>query len=561
MPNLLDASGLETATQAELVESFTEAMQSIYGSDVDLSSSSPDGQMMTIFIQAVLDLQDLLVQVYNMFDPDNAIGVVLDQRIAINGIQRQAGTYTTTDVSLTVSQALNLYGLDQDAQPVYTVADAAGNEWELVATQNIGSSGTDAYEFRAANPGAIQSAINTITVPVTIVLGVTSINNPTTYTTLGINEETDAVVKVRRQRSVALPSQGYLEGLLAALENVNGVTSAFVYENTASTADGDGVPGHSIWVIVAGSGDTAEIAQAIYTKRNAGCGMFGDESYTITQVDGSPFIVYWDTVVAQNVFIAFTATSIDGDNDPDIAAIRAGLVESFDPAVYEEIDITSLGTAVQAIDSNTLVTSAGFSKALVQIFTLSGVAASGTFKLRYNGNDTSAINWNDNAAAIQIKVRLVAGLSAATVTGSIASQTLTVTLTSLDSAEGLLTVNTNSLATGGAVAITFSANEGYANTLTPTAKNMQFAVAEENIIILPMILSPSTSTVATMTEVQFTGLGGYGTYTYSFTTNNSGGTISATTGLYESGAAGTVTDTVKVTDAFGNTATATIAVT
>jgi hypothetical protein len=54
-----------------------------------------------------------------MFDPDNAVGVVLDQRVAINGIQRQAGTYTVTPITVVTSQSVNLYGLDQDVQPVY----------------------------------------------------------------------------------------------------------------------------------------------------------------------------------------------------------------------------------------------------------------------------------------------------------------------------------------------------------------------------------------------------------------------------------------------------------
>ena len=133
-----------------------------------------------------------------------------------------------TNVTVTVSQALNLYGLDQTAQPVYTVADNAGNQWQLQTTQHLSTPGTYVFSFQAANPGAVLTTINTITVPVTIVLGVTSINNPTTYTTLGINEETDAALKIRRQKSVSLASQGYLAGLLAALENINGVTSAFV---------------------------------------------------------------------------------------------------------------------------------------------------------------------------------------------------------------------------------------------------------------------------------------------------------------------------------------------
>lgn len=561
MPNVIDADGLEVATRQELIDDFTASFESIYGADIDLSSSSPDGQMMNIFIQAVLDLEDLLVEIYNMFDPDNAVGTILDQRVAINGIQRQAGTYTVQPVTITVTQALTLYGLDQDTQDIFTVSDNAGNEWELQETVSIAVPGSASYSFRAADAGAVTSSVNTITVPVTIVLGVSAINNPTTYTTLGINEETDAVLKVRRSRSVALSSQGYLAGLLAALENINGVTTAFVYENNTNTTDSDDVPGHTIWVIVGGTGDDADIADAIYRKRNAGCGMFGDESYDITQADDTIFTVYWDVVVSENLFIEFTATSLDGTNPPDIAGIRSGLVTSFVPTVNEEVNINGLATLVQEIDSNTLVTVAGFSDGLVQILNLSGVAASGTFKVNYNGAQSAAINWNDAIGVIQTKVRAVTGLSTVTLTGSIASRVITITLTSIVSAQGLIYVSNNSLATVAPAAITFTYDEDFSNTLTPTVKKNQFIVSEENIIILPMILSPTTVSVAATEDQTFTGLGGYGDYVYSINVNNSGGTIDASTGEYTAGVTGSVIDTILAADFFGNTATALVTVT
>lgn len=514
---------------------------------------------MNIFIQSILDLEDLLVQVYNMFDPDNAIGVVLDQRVAINGIQRQAGTFTVTNITVVLSQSVNLYGIDQDIQPVYTISDNAGTLWVLQVTALGLATGTHVLSFQAAAPGAQLTTPNTINVQVTIVLGVTSVNNPTTYTTLGINEESDAVLKVRRQQSVSLASQGYLAGLLAALENITGVTSAFVFENTSDTTNGDGVPGHSIWVIVAGTGAAASIAQAIYTKRNAGCGMFGDQAYTITQVDGTPFVVNWDIVVSQALFITFIATSIDGIVLPNIAAIRAGLVTAFVPGVYQEINITALGTLVQTFDSNCLVTGAGFSAGTTQAATLSGVAASGSFVVNYNGNSSAAINWNDSIGAIQTKVQAVTGLSAALVTGSIASQALTFNLSGIGGVQALITVSANSLLTSGAAAITFAFNEGYSNTLFPLSKKSQFSVSAANIIILPMQLLPLSSSVSVLETVQFTGLGGYGTLVYSISVNASGGSINSSSGLYTAGAAPGA-DTVKATDKFGNFATASVTV-
>jgi uncharacterized phage protein gp47/JayE len=388
MPNSIGPTGLQVATRAEILADFQTAFESIYGSDINLDQDTPDGQMIGIFTQAILDMEDLLVQIYNMFDPDNAVGVILDQRVAINGIQRQAGTYTITPITIVTSQACNLYGLDQSVQPVYTVQDNAGNKWLLQTTQTIGGAGTTVANFRAEFPGANLTIPNTIDIPVTIVLGVVSVNNPTLYTTLGLNEESDAALKIRRQKSVSLASQGYLAGLLAALENINGVSSAFVYENNTDSTDVDGVPGHSIWVIVSGTATDAEIANAIYTKRNAGCGMKGSTTYIITQVDGSPFVVQWDVVLVENLFIVFEASSINGAEVPDIAAIREGLPVSFVPAVNEEVNINALATQVQILDPNTLVTNAGFSNGKEQTLNFSGVPARfGSYQLERQPRD------------------------------------------------------------------------------------------------------------------------------------------------------------------------------
>ena len=128
MPNSLTATGLTTSTREELVAFYTAQFQAIYGPDINLESDTPDGQLLNIFVQSVLDLQDLLTQIYNQFDPDNAIGVVLDQRVAINGIQRQGGTHIVTNVTTVVSQALNLPGLDQTAETPFTVSDNVGTE-------------------------------------------------------------------------------------------------------------------------------------------------------------------------------------------------------------------------------------------------------------------------------------------------------------------------------------------------------------------------------------------------------------------------------------------------
>ncbi len=603
MPNALTAQGLTTASQQELLTNKTQSLQKIYG-DIDLNSNTPDGQAVNIEIQSILDLQNLLVSIYNSFDPDNAYGVQLEQRCAINGVQKQAGTYSVTPETIVIVKPNTyLYGLDQADQPVYTISDNTGNQWLLQTTQSNLSPGTIVCDFRAATPGANITIPNSINIPVTIVLGVLSVNNPTAQSIVGLNEESDANLKIRRAISVAISSQGYEKGLRAALLNIPGISSAFVYENKTNTTDINGVPEHTIWVIVDGFpivlvlsqwvstltysyGDIVSsaginyiswqdnnlnhavsdpaywgiynpVAQTIYIKRNAGCGMIGETSYTVTQDDGTQFIVNYDTVVEENLFIAFTATSINGINPPNIAGIIERLVDDYVPQVNQRVNINEMACIVQEADPNCLVTNAGFSAGHIQVVTLSGVAASGVFKFSYNGNNTSNINWNDNAATIQTELRLLLGLEACVVTGSIASQTLTITL-NVESVLSLIYVLDNTLETSGPVAITFSFNEDYQNFLLPSSKKNKFVVSADKIIILPMILSPITIIVAKLATQQFTSLGGYGIKTYSMQANPSGGSIDSS-GLYTAGNIA-ATDIAKVIDSFGNTATATITV-
>jgi hypothetical protein len=391
VPNSLGPNGLTIATQQELVTNFTAFMMSIFGFNIDLTSSSPDGQRMMLgTVQPSLDIEALLMQIYSSFDVTQAIGVQLDQRVALNGLQRQGGTFTITPVSITASQALTLYGLDQTAQPIYTVADAAGNQWQLITTQVISGPGTNSYSFQAANPGAVLTTPNTITVPVSIVLGVTSINNPSTYSTLGVNEESDAALKIRQIQSTQLPSQGFIPGLKAALLNIPGMTYVNIDNNYTGSTDAYGTPAHYIWVIVAGSAAASAIANAIYVNLGEGVGMRGAQSYNITQPDGTSFTVFWDNVASENLYIKFTATSINGTTPPNIAGILAQLPVLYVPGVGQEVNTNQLITYVNQIDPNCLVTNAGFS-----------ISSGGTYMTKFS---PTAINYQFSVLSANIQI-------------------------------------------------------------------------------------------------------------------------------------------------------------
>jgi len=75
-----------------------------------------------------------------------------------------------------------------------------------------------------------------------------------------------------------------------------------------------------------------------------------------------------------------------------------------------------------------------------------------------------------------------------------------------------------------------------------------------------LLISPTTATLNSGAAQTFSASGGTVPYTYGIATNNSGGTIDASSGAYIAGPKGGVADIIRVTDSAGDTSIATAAV-
>lgn len=362
--NQIGPTGITIDTPAETRDKFLNGtadypgMYQIYGPDINVAPNAPDGQMIDIGVQLSQDVLEFVQQVFTSFDPDQAVGRALDQRCAINGVVRNAGTKTVTNVSVTVTQALTLNGLDTEPLNPFTVSDSAGTRYQLLATHAFGAAGTTSLAFQAAELGAVTPALNSITTIVTITLGVASVNNPSAATSIGTNEESDYALRIRRAKSVALPSRGFFDGLYGALLDIEGVTSVNLLENVTDTTDANGIPSHSIWAIVAG-GTNADIANTIYVKRNAGCGMKGSVSVNITQVNGSIFAVQFDRPTDEPLWISFDLVAVTGTVDDDY--VRAQLLSQLSYAIGQSADTTTIIALVKTIAPNASTSNEGVS--------------------------------------------------------------------------------------------------------------------------------------------------------------------------------------------------------
>ena len=359
MTNYIDSAGLHLETLNEIVADLETAFKNIYGQDINVDPNSPDGQMINIFAQAKIDMLDTIASVYNSFSPDVASGTVLDQRCAINGIIRNGATYTLTNITITADKIVTINGLDTAPDNPFTVQDGAETKFNLQQTATL-AIGANVVQFRAEEIGLIATTIGSIVDVVTVTLGVVAVNNPDSALNTGVNEETDAELRIRRQASIAMQSVGFIPGTQSALKNIGGVIDAVVYENTTDGVDVNLVPPHSMWAIV-DQGETSAIANVIYVKRNAGCGMKGDESFDILQVNGSMFTVFFDRPTYENLYIEITVQSIDALHVIDGDFIKNSIYDNFSYTIFQPADFTAITTWVKEFDQLAVVISGGVS--------------------------------------------------------------------------------------------------------------------------------------------------------------------------------------------------------
>jgi len=311
------ASGISAPTYSDVLSSLQASYQSIYGSDVYLGPDSQDGQFLAILAQAISDVNAAAIAVYNAFSPATAQGAGLSSVVKINGIVRQAATNSQATVTL-VGQAGTtiLNGV---------VADTGKNKWNLPPAVTIPVGGSINVLATAQVAGAIAAAPGTITTISTPTLGWQSVTNAAAAA-IGVAVETDAQLRVRQSISTALPSLSVLEGITGAVANLPGVLQVKSYENDTSSVDANGVPDHSISLVVEG-GDPVAIATTIAKKKTPGTGTYGNTTETILDANGVPSIISFFTPIQVPIVVSLSIKALPGYLSSTGTALVNAIVE------------------------------------------------------------------------------------------------------------------------------------------------------------------------------------------------------------------------------------------
>ena len=318
----IDASGITAPQFADILSYLQSQYRVIFGPDVYLGNDSQDGQFLGVIAAAINDTNSAAVSVYNSMSPATAQGNGLSSNVKINGITRLVASKSTVDVTL--------IGVAGTTITNGVVADTNNVNWNLPASVTIPSTGTVTVTATAQSAGAISAAAGTVTKIQTPTYGWQTVNNASTAA-VGNPVETDAALRVRQSQSVALPSLTVLDGIVGAVESLAGVTLVQAYENDTNLTDANGLPAHSIALVVQG-GDTTDIATAISQKKTPGAYTQGTTSQVITTASGFSNTIrfYRPTTKAISVEVKIHAinnyTSIIGDQiKAQVAAYINGL--------------------------------------------------------------------------------------------------------------------------------------------------------------------------------------------------------------------------------------------
>lgn len=301
----IDETGLHIPLYSDIRDDLLNDARRIYGEDMYLEPDSQDYELIAEFSDKLHDAYQLIQQAYNNRSPHSAVGAGLDAVVKINGIRRKGSTHGQCPVIVAGEPGTKIFG--------GIVGDNNEHMWDI-GDVVIPASGSVEVIAVCQDTGQIFADAGTITKIITQTRGWVSVINRVNATP-GQNSEADPVLRSRQSISTARPSKTVLQGTMGGLAEILDVIRSRVYENDTNTPDENGIPGHSIAVVVEG-GEAAEIAKEIYLRKTPGCGTYGD-----VEVDPLPFLdpvtETLDSVVTYNTIA----------NPPPIRFFRPGYVD------------------------------------------------------------------------------------------------------------------------------------------------------------------------------------------------------------------------------------------
>lgn len=310
MPTL-DGTGLTIDAQSEIETEIVSDVSAALGDEIETGPTSPLGQIVGIQANDQRLLQESLARVYAETYRATSTGVSLDRIGALTGSPRLPATSSTVAVNITFNAVTSI----SPGGLIISVDGSPDREFANTAQIDSAGPGTESHPFASLDTGPIEAPANTLTVIPIPNPSVDSVTNPADAT-LGRDIETDTAYRARQAQELARPASSTLDGI--RIDVLDGVLDAdgnreledvTVFENATDVTNGDGMPPHSIEVLVddgVPAVDNDRIAQAVFDAKPGGILAYGSLSGTATDTRGGLRTVQFSRPSLVTLFLEFT---------------------------------------------------------------------------------------------------------------------------------------------------------------------------------------------------------------------------------------------------------------
>lgn len=304
--------GFNPKSSEEIQADLDSAWRTAFGSGVDTSDDSPDGNIIGIFTDRFSELWEGMKAIYDGAFPESAAGVALNRVAALSpGITRKTPTKSLVNVVLSGTPATNI--------PAGSRARVAGSDvlFETTALVVLNGVGLAMATMTAVETGPRHAPANTLTVIDTPVAGWAAVTNANDQFLLGTDLEKDPAFRARRDQSMRVNGSSSEDAIRASiLDRDPNVTSCRVFVNESDNTV-DGMPPHSIEAVVLGGTD-GTIAQVIYEAKPAAQPTTGNTTSGAVDSIGNAKTIKFSRPVDQLAYIIVNVTCTK--NAPENAA-------------------------------------------------------------------------------------------------------------------------------------------------------------------------------------------------------------------------------------------------
>ena len=299
----INSTGVIVPDTAETRATVEAEFQSVFGTDMPLDPSTPQGGLVTLLTEARDGMVRNNAELANQINPDLSGGVFLSAIWRFTGGQRRPGSFSRLT-------GVELAGQPNTLIPAGSIATASesGAQFATTASVLIGPLGTVTADFQALETGPINVPIGGLDSIASGILGWETVSNPSAAIP-GKLVEGDIPARLRRRQTLALQTISSTEAIISALYDTEGVESLSFRENVAATTqviDGITMVAHSIYACVDGGADE-DVAFVLMREKTDGAAFNGAVTVNVTQpLSGQVIPVQFDRPEEIQVFVRFT---------------------------------------------------------------------------------------------------------------------------------------------------------------------------------------------------------------------------------------------------------------